>query len=109
VVDDKIEPRRSPRPPRQCAVIEAFGENASTAQSSIAAEAARDDHKLNPPPRERQIGETSLIPAVDPPRSCTASGTQTRGVQGTDGDHGRGAITDDALHAKSAWHHGRRT
>jgi hypothetical protein len=108
VVDDKIEPGRSPRPRRQYAVIEALGENASIAQSSIAAEASRDDHKPNLPPRERQIGETSLIPAVDPPRTCSASGTQTRGVHGTDGDHGRGAITNGALHAKPAWDQDRR-
>ena len=30
VMDDHIEPRRSPRPRRQSAVIEAFGENTAT-------------------------------------------------------------------------------
>jgi len=57
-MDDKIEPRRSPRPRRQSAVIEALGENTSTAQNSVAAEAARRDHKPNLPPRQRQIGQT---------------------------------------------------
>jgi len=56
-MDDQIEPRRSPRPRRQSAVIEALGENTSTAQNRVAAEAARHDHKPNLPPRQRQIGE----------------------------------------------------
>jgi uncharacterized protein (TIGR00369 family) len=50
VMDDQIEPRRSPRPRRHIAVIEALGENTSTAQNSVAAEAARHDHKPNLPP-----------------------------------------------------------
>jgi hypothetical protein len=41
-------------------------QNVSTAKTSIAAEAARHDHKPNLPSRQRQIGETSLIPAMDP-------------------------------------------
>jgi len=40
-MDYKIEPRRSPRPRRQRAVIEALRENKSIAQNSIAAKAAR--------------------------------------------------------------------
>ena len=51
VMDDQIEPGRSPRPRRQSAVIEALGENTSTAHNSIAAEAARHDHQANRPPR----------------------------------------------------------
>jgi hypothetical protein len=77
-MDDQIEPRRSPRPRRQSAVIEALGENTSTTQNSVAAEAARHDHKPNRPPRQRQIGEASLISAMDPPRTGSASGTETR-------------------------------
>ena len=53
VMDDHIEPRRSPRPRRQSAVIEAFGENTATTHNSNAAEAARDDHQANRPPRQR--------------------------------------------------------
>jgi hypothetical protein len=60
VTDDQIEPRRSPRPRRQRAVIEALGENTSTAQNSVAAEAARHDHKPNLPRRQRQIGRRRL-------------------------------------------------
>jgi hypothetical protein len=56
-VDDQIEPRRSPRPRRQSAVIEALGENTPTAQNCSAAEAARYDHKPDLPPRQRQIRE----------------------------------------------------
>jgi hypothetical protein len=44
VMDDQIEPRCSPRPRRQSAVIEALGENTSAAQNSVTAEAARNDH-----------------------------------------------------------------
>jgi hypothetical protein len=33
-MDDQIEPRRSPRPRRQSAVIEALGENTSTTHTS---------------------------------------------------------------------------
>jgi hypothetical protein len=55
-MDDQIEPRRSPRPRRQSAVIEALGENTPTAQNSNAAEAARHDHQANLPSRQRQIG-----------------------------------------------------
>jgi hypothetical protein len=65
-MDDEIEPPRSPRPRRQSAVIEAFGENTSTAHSSNAAESARHDHQANRPPCQRQIGEASQISAVDP-------------------------------------------
>jgi hypothetical protein len=42
-MDDKIEPRRSPHPRRQSAVIEALGENTSIAQNGITAKAARHD------------------------------------------------------------------
>ena len=59
-MDDQIEPRRSPRLRRQSAVIEALGENTSTAHNSNAAEAARHEHQANRPPRQRQIGEASL-------------------------------------------------
>jgi len=55
-MDEKIEPRRSPRPRRQSPVLEALGENTSTAQNCIAAKAARHDHKPDLPPRQRQIG-----------------------------------------------------
>jgi hypothetical protein len=108
VMDDKIESRRSPRPRRQSAVIEALGENTSTAQNSIAAEAARYDRKPNRPPRQRQIGEASLIPAMDSPRIGSASRTETRVAHGTDGYHGRGAVTEGALHVKPARDQGRR-
>jgi hypothetical protein len=49
VIDDQIEPRRSPptAPERR---HEALGENTSTAKNSIAAEAARHDHKPDLPP-----------------------------------------------------------
>jgi hypothetical protein len=52
-MDDQIEPRRSPRPRRKSAVIEAFGENTSTTHNGNAAEAACHDHQTNGAPRER--------------------------------------------------------
>jgi hypothetical protein len=55
-MNDQIEPRRSPRPRRQSAVIEALGENTSTAQNCSAAKAARYDHKSDlPPARGRSV------------------------------------------------------
>jgi hypothetical protein len=66
-MDDQIEPRRSPRPRRQSPFLEALGENTSTAQNCIAAKAARHDHKPDLPPRQWQIGQASLISAMDPP------------------------------------------
>ena len=102
VMDDKIEPCRPPRPRRKSAVIEAFSENALIAQNSNAAETARHDHEANRPPRQRQIGEAALIPAMNPPRTCSASRTETRVARGMDGDHGRGAVTEGALHVEPA-------
>lgn len=71
MMDDQIEPRRSPRPRRQSPVLEALGENTSTAQNCIATKAARHDHQANLPPRQRQIGEAPL--------SATPSRTFDRG------------------------------
>ena len=61
-MDDQIEPRRSPRPRRQSAVIEALGENTSTAQNSIAAETARHDHQAEPaaPPAADRRGAADI-------------------------------------------------
>src|ERR1700688_3774013 len=61
------------------------------------------------PARPRQIGEASLISAMDPPRTGSASGTETRAARGTHGDHGHGAITEGTLHLKPARDQGRRT
>src|SRR5271167_347890 len=108
-MDDQIEPRRSPRPRRQSTVVEALGENTSTAQNRVAAEAAGHDHKPNLPPRERQIGEAPPISAMDPPRTDSASGAETRAARGMHGDHGRGAVTEGALHVKPTRDQGRRT
>jgi hypothetical protein len=102
VMDNKVEPGCSPRPRCQSAVVKALGKNASIAKNRIAAEAARHNHKPNLPSRQRQIGETSLIPAMDLPGMGSASGTETRVACGTDGNHGRDAVAEGALHVKPA-------
>jgi hypothetical protein len=55
VMDDKIEPRRSPCPRRQSAIIEALGENAST---------AKEQHRSGSG-APRPLGEPAAPPAAD--------------------------------------------
>ena len=66
VMDDVVEPRRSPRPGRQHVGVEALGENAPPAQDGVAVEPSDHDHQANRPPRHRQIRQAPAIAAVDP-------------------------------------------
>jgi hypothetical protein len=109
MMNNKIEPRCSPRPRRQSAVIEALGKYPSIAKNRIATETPRHDHKPNLPSGQRQIGEAPLIPTMDALGTGATSRTGTRVAHGTDDNHGRGAVTGRALHIKAARDQGRRT
>ena len=100
-MDDIVEPGGPPRPWRQDAVIEAFGENAPSTQNGAASEAARDNDEPNRPPCQWQVTQTPKVSAVDTLRTRPASGTGVRLAYVPDGDYGRRTITDSARYLKA--------
>ena len=106
-MNDIVEPRGPPRPRRQDAVIEAFGENAPSTQNGAASEAARDNDEPNRPPCQRQVTQTPKVSAVDTLRTRPASGTRVRLAYVPDSDHCRRTITDSARYLKAMRDEGR--
>ena len=100
-MDDIVQPRGSPRPGRQDAVIEAFGENAPSTQNGVASEAVRDNDEPNRPLCQRQVTQMPKVSAVDTLRTRSASGTGVRVAYVPDGDHRRRTITDSACYLKA--------
>jgi hypothetical protein len=100
-MDDIFEPASAPRPRRQNAVLEAFREDAPTAQISPATETARHDDEAYRPTRQGQVGDAPEIATVDPLRTRPASRTRTRPARTADSDHRGSAITGNVLHHES--------
>lgn len=92
----------SPRPRRQDVLVKALSEYAPTAQHRIAVEPAHQNDQPNRLAGQRQIRQTSLIPAMDPPRSRSAARTGTRHAQWTDGDERRVGLTAGTINNKTA-------
>ena len=63
-MDNIIKPRRSPRPRRQTA-LKALRDDAPATQNGATMEAPRYNDEANRPRRQRQVGDTPQIPAVD--------------------------------------------
>jgi hypothetical protein len=76
-MDDGVQPCRPSRRWRYYPFGEALGEDLAPASDGIAAEAAGDYQELDDPPRERQIGHASPIPAMDTSGNRSARWTQT--------------------------------
>jgi hypothetical protein len=72
VMDDRVQSRRASGRWSQHPFSEALSEDLAPAQNGIATEAASDHQKLYDPPRERQIGHASSIPAMDTPGNGSA-------------------------------------
>jgi hypothetical protein len=72
VMDDTVQSRRAPGRWSQHSLCKALSEDLAPAQDGIATEAAGDHQKLYDPPRERQIGHVSSIPAMDTPGNGSA-------------------------------------
>jgi hypothetical protein len=58
------------------------------AQDGIASEAAGDHQELDDPPRKRQVGHASPIPAMDTSGNCSARWTQTEASGRADRNNG---------------------
>jgi hypothetical protein len=78
VMDDRVQPRRASRRRSQYPFGEALSEDLAPAQDGVTAEAAGDHQELHNPPRERQIGYASSIPAMDTSGNRSARWTQKR-------------------------------
>jgi hypothetical protein len=76
-MDDSVQSRRASGRWSQHPFSKALSEDLTPAQDGIATEAAGDHHKLYDPPRGRQIGHVSSIPAMDTSGNRSAQWTQT--------------------------------
>jgi hypothetical protein len=72
VMDDRVQSRRASGRWSQHPFSKALSEDLAPAQNGIATKAAGDHQKLYDPPRERQIGHVSSIPAMDTPGNGSA-------------------------------------
>jgi len=104
VMDDRVQPRRASRRWSQYAFGEALCEELAGAQDGVAAEAAGDHQELHDPPRERQIGHASSIPAMDTSGNCSARWTQTNVSGRPDHNNGLIAIAVRTLYNKPTRH-----
>jgi hypothetical protein len=102
MVDDAVEPGRSPRPRCEHLRVETFGEDPSPAKDAVAVEPARDDHQANRPATQGQARQLPAITPVHPVGLSSASGTHARLASGTDGDPGAGIVTAHVAHDKAA-------
>ena len=84
-MDDRDQPRRASRRWSQYPFGEALSEDLAAAQDAIAPEAAGDYQELYDPPRERQIGHASPIPAT---HNCSARWTQANASGRPDRNNG---------------------
>jgi hypothetical protein len=104
VMDDRVQPRRAPGRWSQHPFSEAFSEDLASAQDGIATEAAGDHQKLYDPPRERQIGHASSIPAMDTPGNGSARRTQTNASGHPDRNNGLITLVVRTLYNKPTRH-----
>jgi hypothetical protein len=84
VMDDGVQSRRTSGRWSQHPFRKALSEDLTPAQDGIATEATGDHQKLYDPPRERQIGHVSSIPAMDTSGNRSARWTQTDASGGPD-------------------------
>lgn len=68
MMDDIVEPRRSPSPWLQNIRIKALGQDPAPTGWNIALEAPRLEVQVDVTPRERQVEKEALVPAVHPKR-----------------------------------------
>jgi hypothetical protein len=71
-MDDSVQSRRASGRWSQHPFSKALSEDLAPAQDGIATKAAGNHQKLYDPPRERQIGHVSSIPAMDTPGNGSA-------------------------------------
>jgi hypothetical protein len=109
MMDDIIQPGGSPRPRRQDILVKALSEDAPAAQHRIAVEPPHQNDQPNRLAGQRQIRQSPLISAVDPPRSRSASRTGTHDAQRTDGDERRIELTAGSSDNKAARNKARRS
>src|SRR5882757_2063222 len=76
LMDDTVQSCRTSGRWSQHSLCKALSEDLAPAQDGIATEAAGDHQKLYDPPRERQIGHVSSIPAMDTSGNRSARWTQ---------------------------------
>lgn len=104
VMNDRLHPRRAPRRRSQYPCGEALREDLTPAQDGVAAEAAGNYQELDDPPRERQIGHTSPISAMDTPGNRSARWTQTKAARRPDRNNGLIAFEVRTLYNKPTRH-----
>jgi hypothetical protein len=85
-------------------LAEALSEDLASAQDSVAAEAAGDHQEFYNPPRERQIGYASLIPAMDTSGNRSARWTQTNASGCPDRNNGLITFVVRTLYNKPTRH-----
>ena len=65
----------------RCPFGKALSEDLPPAQDSVAAKAASDHHKLNDPPRQRQVRHAAPIMAMNAPGNSPARWTKTKSAE----------------------------
>jgi hypothetical protein len=102
MMDDAVEPPGSSRRRRQNVAGEPLYEDLPPAQYGVAPEAARNDHKLDAPSRQRQITDPTMVPTVHAPRSGTAGWTCRGFFRCANRDRGVRGIVDCTHNNKTA-------
>jgi hypothetical protein len=76
----------------------------TSAQDGVATEASSDHQELYDPPRERQIGHASSLPAMDTSGNRSARWTQTNASGRPDRNHGLITFAVRTLYNKPTRH-----
>lgn len=79
MVDNPLQPPRTPREGRQHVGREAFGEDLPPAQYGVAPEAPDNDLEFDASPAERQVGRAPQVTALNAARGSAAGRTGSRG------------------------------
>ena len=104
MMNNRLHPHRAPRRRSQYPFGEALREDLAPAQDGVAAEAAGDYQELDDPSRERQIGHTSPISAMDTSGNRSARWTETNASRRPDRNNDLITFEVRTLYNKSTRH-----
>jgi hypothetical protein len=107
MMNEAVQPRGSPSPRRQDVGAEALGENCAATRSGVASKTPCDDTEPNLPARQRQIGQTPEITAVDSFGDCPTVRASTCFARVANRDDGDSAIVDGAFDVETGRHERR--
>jgi hypothetical protein len=107
MMDKAVEPRGPAAPGRQNIGAESLGKNCAATKGGVASKTPRDDDETNLSARQRQIGQTPKIAAVDAFGDHRAVRASTCFNHVANSDDGHRVIMNGALDVKTGRHESR--